>query len=842
MGQPFGGAPPNARRSLWRGVLSPLSRLLPSTVRGMQLLLLAPVLLPVLLVQGGIYHTWFETRRSAEIDANLELARAVAATFDAYLQDLHRQQLALGLAFTMEGSGTSAQVQRLLEQSAREYPSMHGFSWVGSDGKILASTNPDSVGLDISDRPYFRQILAGKEWTVSDLVVGRVEGQPTFLVVRGIREPPIGLRGVVLASVTTDGLGEILGVERSGRASVLLLDRAGTIVYRYPSAPGTWRERDWLRVQPPSVRTSIEPAWNGAEVTAIFAPAGGTGDQITGMAPVRSAGWVVSSSRPVNEALGPIASDLVIDATLLLLVTVAASMVALAVGRTLTLPIGRLREHALAVGSGELTRQAEASGPVEMTALAEAFNRMSKEILLRERQHEAMLRQVQESNQQLVLANIRARQLAEESDAAHRELVCAQDALQAREEAQRFLANASGRLASSLHFDKTLQRVARLAVPYLADICLLDVIEPSGLRLAALAHRERGKESLVRDFRRRHTPNDRKDHPLWRVIREGKPLIVGGVSEDTIARAAFDPEHLMAFQALELTGCVLVPLQAKGHALGVMTLLLTREGHGNRRLDLALAEELARRVAVAMDNVRLYREAQAAICDRDEFLSVAAHELKTPITSLRGFAQLTLRGLDRRGAVDPERLRQALQVIDQQSDKLSTLVARLLDVSRIDAGRLSLTPRRTNLARLLAEVVAELRGNSERHTILLDVPASLHTTVDPLRLEQVVTNLIDNAIKYSPAGGQIDVTLSSEDDGTCSISVRDRGIGIPPEQHERIFDRFYQVHTHFGGMGLGLYISREIVHLHGGTIQAESAPDRGARFVVSLPCDRGVSP
>jgi signal transduction histidine kinase len=257
--------------------------------------------------------------------------------------------------------------------------------------------------------------------------------------------------------------------------------------------------------------------------------------------------------------------------------------------------------------------------------------------------------------------------------------------------------------------------------------------------------------------------------------------------------------------------------------------------------DLDLAEHIARRSALAIDNSRLYREARAAVSIRDEFLSVAAHELKTPMTSLRGYAQLLAREFEAGEVGNRERARRAAMTIQVQSDKLARLVAQLLDVSRIQSGKLAIECRPADLSALVRDVVEGVRTQLKQHTLIARLPTELRLSIDSLRIEQVVTNLIDNAIKYSPEGGQIDVTVGCDPDSqTARLVVRDRGVGVPPEDRPHIFDRFYQAHaggalTSMAGMGLGLYISRQIVDLHGGTIRAEFPEDAGTRMIVTLP-------
>jgi PAS domain S-box-containing protein len=234
-------------------------------------------------------------------------------------------------------------------------------------------------------------------------------------------------------------------------------------------------------------------------------------------------------------------------------------------------------------------------------------------------------------------------------------------------------------------------------------------------------------------------------------------------------------------------------------------------------------------------------EAEAALHARNEFLSVAAHELRTPVTSLRAYGQLLQRMMMRGGDFEPDRLERALAVIDRQSAKLAHLVSHLLDISFIESGQMTLDRRETDLTLLTQQAVEVFGGRSAIHTVAVHAPPRVVAMVDAVRLEQVLTNLLDNAIKYSPAGGPVDVVLATPSVGGIQIEVRDQGIGIPLTLREHIFERFYQGHAaeYGSGMGLGLYISRQIVELHGGTIVAEFPTEGGTRVVITLPPDGG---
>ncbi len=221
---------------------------------------------------------------------------------------------------------------------------------------------------------------------------------------------------------------------------------------------------------------------------------------------------------------------------------------------------------------------------------------------------------------------------------------------------------------------------------------------------------------------------------------------------------------------------------------------------------------------------------------KDEFVSVAAHELRTPLTAIKGYAEL----LERRLGRDEGRARdrQSLAVIRRQTERLARLVNEMLDVSRIEAGQLQLNRESFDLSALAEETIDSVRVSDDLHTFVLDAPPGIEAFADIARIEQVLINLITNAATYSPKGGTITVRVHTGDDH-ATVSVQDEGIGITPEEVSRLFARFYRSPQsgamRGGGMGLGLYISREIVERHGGTIAVESTPGVGSTFTFTLP-------
>jgi signal transduction histidine kinase len=321
-------------------------------------------------------------------------------------------------------------------------------------------------------------------------------------------------------------------------------------------------------------------------------------------------------------------------------------------------------------------------------------------------------------------------------------------------------------------------------------------------------------------------------------MRSGEPLVV---TDEALTKSEphVDPEKLRLLRALGLRASMTVPMRSRGQLVGAITLVDARDRRRYGPAEMALAQDLAGRAAIAVENARLYRDAQAEVRLREEFLSVASHELRTPVTSL----QLAVQGLLEIDAPPPEFLSRALRSAERQSRRLGRLVDSLLDVSRIQAGRLVLEREPVDLVQLCRDVAGALDKELARAgcPLTLDAPETLVGRWDRGRIEQVITNLVGNAIKYA-AGAAIELVLVRVDGGDgprARLSVQDHGMGIAPAEQARIFERFERAvpERHYGGLGLGLYIVRRILSAHGGSIRVESVPGGGATFIAELPLD-----
>ncbi|MGH7230613.1 MAG: response regulator [Nitrospiraceae bacterium] len=455
-------------------------------------------------------------------------------------------------------------------------------------------------------------------------------------------------------------------------------------------------------------------------------------------------------------------------------------------------------------------------------------------------------RQVEE--QKTALAK-HATELEQMVDARTRELVAANSAkdrfLQARDQALSeanaaqcrlaILADASRVLVASLDYSATLEQVARFVVPTLADYCAVNLLAPNGtFRKMAIAHVDPSKEEQLQELYVCLAPDLLpKLHPLMTVLRTGRSVLY----KDLADAEAQDAQYLNSHRDLGARSELIVPLIARGRTIGVMTFGTAESGRRYREADLELAEELARRAALAVDNARLYSEAQEANRIKDEFLATVSHELRTPLTAILGWAQM-LHG----GKLDETAKQRAIHSIERNAKSQAHLIEDLLDISRIITGKLRLDVRSVDLGPIIEAAIDAVRPAADAKGIqlqkILDSLAGL-VSGDPDRLQQVLWNLLSNSIKFTPRGGRVQIRLERLD-SHARITVSDTGQGINAEFLPCMFDLFRQADSTItrmhGGLGLGLAIVRHVVEMHGGTVRADSPGEgQGATFTVTFP-------
>ncbi|WOD38013.1 PAS domain S-box protein [Nodosilinea sp. E11] len=459
--------------------------------------------------------------------------------------------------------------------------------------------------------------------------------------------------------------------------------------------------------------------------------------------------------------------------------------------------------------------------------------------------------------------DITDRKLAE----AERTQLIREQAARLEAEAEQFrsalLVDISTLLASLLDHSHTLERVAQRVVPVFADWCTIDwVTSDQTLERIAVAHCDPAKVDLGWQLYRQYPQPLNAPEGVPKVLCTGQTRLLTNMTDGALAAIAQDPEHLRLLRELGLKSGIIAPLIARGQTLGVISFVTAESDRHYTPADLALAENVAHQVAIAIDNSRLYQaeqtarsEAESANRIKDEFLAVLSHELRSPLNPILGWAQL----LQKRSP-DATTLARGLETIERNAKLQTQLIADLLDVSRILQGKLSLDAATVDLRATVEAAMETVQLAAEAKAI------QIHTQLEPNvpsvlgdagRLQQVVWNLLTNAVKFTPVGGQVYIHLGLVDPNSsdaaafdtisqAQITVTDTGKGITPEFLPYIFERFRQADSkttrQFGGLGLGLAIVRQLVELHGGTVAASSrGEDQGSTFTVRLPLERSLA-
>ncbi|HEU4452418.1 MAG TPA: PAS domain-containing sensor histidine kinase [Longimicrobium sp.] len=399
-----------------------------------------------------------------------------------------------------------------------------------------------------------------------------------------------------------------------------------------------------------------------------------------------------------------------------------------------------------------------------------------------------------------------------------------------------FLLRAGSALASSLDPAATLAAAASLAVEAFAGLCLADALEADACpRRTAAAGDSPAARELAAALAAR--PYDAASaEPAASALHAGEPRRLAFADADGLAAAGWPAEHARILAELAPGVLHAFPLILHQRRLGVL-LLARAGGAGLGDPEVKLAGELAGRVALALESALLYEQSCRAARLRDEMVSVVSHDLRSPLTAIAMAASL-LAEADAEPRLTPQRAR-LVDIIGRSTEQMTRMVGDLLDVARIESGRLDLRPASLRPATVLAEAAHLLRSQAEAVGIALEVePGDDLPDVrgDPDRLQQVMANLVGNALKFTPAGGTITLRAEPDAEGGVRFSVDDTGSGIPAEHLTRVFDRFWQAgRADRRGLGLGLPIVKGIVEAHGGRIWAESEVGRGSSFRLTLP-------
>lgn len=514
-------------------------------------------------------------------------------------------------------------------------------------------------------------------------------------------------------------------------------------------------------------------------------------------------------------------------------VTVAAALVALLIGALINIGFARALERgntantALRRLNEDLERQSE-----QLETQAAEMESQAAEL-------EATADDLKATNDELTRTT-RAAELSR--DAAEKARLQLEGVLESRKREQQgalLLSEASRVLASTLDYEKTLEAVARLAVGHLADWCGVDLIGADGrIRQVVVSHVDVEKIKWAKELNKRYPTDYAAPTGVGHVISTGQPEIYPEISDDMLVAGSRDRDHLAIMRELQIRSALIVPMIARGRTLGALTFISTEKGRHYDQADLALALELATRAAIAIDNAQLYRSALAASEAKSTFLATMSHELRTPLNAIIGYQSLLKEGIG--GPVNDTQLAQ-LTRIRASADHLLGLIDEVLTFSRVEAGKEVVSRSAVHLKPIIDEAVTMVIPLAELKRIGLQVEAEdAMLFTDGGKIRQILLNLLSNAVKFTDEGKiRVRTSIAGE---SVAISISDTGIGIAPENQERIFDPFWQVQQRStrraGGTGLGLSVSRTLARLIGGEISVESNLEKGSTFTLSLPIRR----
>jgi PAS domain S-box-containing protein len=397
---------------------------------------------------------------------------------------------------------------------------------------------------------------------------------------------------------------------------------------------------------------------------------------------------------------------------------------------------------------------------------------------------------------------------------------------------ERFLAQATEDLFATLEPEIALQTMADNAISYLADWFSVEILRDDGsLDPVAMSHRDPERLLIAGQLRRTYAPHA----GLRRAIKNGVAEILDYVGPEQLDARAEDQVHLELMRRMDIGPTMVVPLVAHGTVLGAFELVRSQSsGRTFGPADLALAEELARRAALAIENARLFELTRRAVVAREQLLAIVCHDLRDPLGVIRARSELLKQRMEDPGSP----VGKTVEAIERATVRMDALVSALTDATRLRSGRLSVQPQPCDVVALGREAVDGVIAAARAKDIELTFSAQgdrAMAMVDPERVLQMLGNLLDNAIKFTQNGGRVDLRIGIGK-GTVDIAVIDNGPGIAREELAEVFDRTWQLAPgQRRSSGLGLYIARGIVEAHRGRISAESQPGHGSAFRVALP-------
>jgi PAS domain S-box-containing protein len=863
-------------------------RRFPQGIQGRLILLLCTLLIPTLLIQIYIYYDRFQTRRTEELQANLELARAVAKNFETFVKDTLHQELSIGLALASKDL-SQADKDRILNASKEENHAIWELFSVNAEGFVIAATGSQFIGMQLGDRPYFTQIVSGQEWAISELLLSRTTQRPSFTLSRGIRDGRGELLGILVAGILPERLDEVLGIQRSKDAGVSILDSNGTLVYRYPLTEYAWEQRNWRAYYP-----EIEEALQAKEIMATVVSHSDGKSRLVGFTPIPSCGWVAAASRGEGVTMAAIHATLLPQACIFLIITIAILAVALASTRNISTSIEKLRDHALAVGRGESPDPEAVSGTVELGDLASAFTKMTEDMQSRENERKRAEEALRESEQRfrLALRNAPVSVAAQDRDLryiwAYNQRTGRPNQIIGHFDHEIFTPNEAARITAIKRrvLDEGIELREQMWLDRPSGRIFLDICwEP----IRDEAGRVTGVASATVDL----TPiklaeeavraSEEKAHNLIRfapaAIYETDILGSRFISVNDIACqwTGYSREEFLALKPTNLVDeegrirfqeRVRRKLAGESISESAEYKILTKDGHpligsvnvgsvthqdGKPYSVLVIAHNITERKRME-DELRKSRdELEQRVRERtaelelrnqelQNFTFVASHDLQEPLRKLQTFGDIiNTRWADSIG----EQGRDYVKRMGETAGRMQALLHSLLEYSRLTSKAQPFA--RVKLKGIVEAVLSDLEVQVKEAKASVEIGDLPEMEADAAQIASLFQNLIGNAIKFrrDEDPPRIKIHCNSESDsgsrtGQWEILVEDNGIGFDEEYLDLIFRPFQRLHGRkkYAGVGMGLAICKKVVERHGGTITARSTPGQGATFIVRLPKKR----
>ena len=400
----------------------------------------------------------------------------------------------------------------------------------------------------------------------------------------------------------------------------------------------------------------------------------------------------------------------------------------------------------------------------------------------------------------------------------------------------RFLLEAGRILSSTLDYNVTLISVSKLIVDNIADFCIIDVLEDGKINRVVVKTSKKSNQAIANKMFK-FLPDPRNKKAIYEAAHTSSSILIKKVTKEWIEGVSSSKEEKKVTEELNLKSLIFAPLISRGKVIGVLSVGSMDENFSYTEEDESFVNSLALRAGLAVDNSRLYSEAQNALRLRDEFLSIASHELKTPLTSILLSLQFVLRHLQKEKKVDKQII-SALKIGIAQSKSLSALMNDLLNISVISTGILKIEPEKTDLIQIINDSIEGFHLKSKKENVKIDFKHKEKHILgmwDKIRIGEVFSNILSNALKYGK--GKPIIVVAKKGKSKVTVEIKDKGIGISKDEMGQIFELFRRtkVAIEYKGMGVGLYISRQIIEAHGGKLTVKSKEMKGSTFTITLP-------